>query len=129
MAPVDEKSGARHRRSSRSVAALALALALATAWAYAPIASNGFLTHDDQVYVTQNPVVQEGLTWHGVTWAFTSTEAANWHPLTWLSHMLDCELWGLDATAHHLMSLGLHVAATIAWLLLSWPRPRRRARR
>ncbi len=115
---VDEKGGTWRARSSRSVAALAVALALATAWAYAPIAANGFLTHDDQVYVTQNPVVQEGLTWHGVKWAFTSTEAANWHPLTWLSHMLDCELWGLDATAHHLMNLGLHIAATTAWLLL-----------
>lgn len=93
-------------------------LALATAWAYAPVASNGFLTHDDQLYVTQNPVVQAGLTWEGVRWAFTSTQAANWHPLTWLSHMLDCELWVLDARAHHLMNVALHIAATIAWLVL-----------
>jgi protein O-mannosyl-transferase len=110
--------GTRRAAARSAVVALAALLALTTAWAYAPIAANGFLTHDDQVYVTQNPVVQEGLTWHGVKWAFTSTHAANWHPLTWLSHMLDCELWGLDATAHHLMSLGLHIAATTAWLLL-----------
>jgi protein O-mannosyl-transferase len=118
VAAVDEKSETRRAASRSAILALAAVLALATAWAYAPIASNGFLTHDDQVYVTQNPVVQEGLTWHGVKWAFTSTEAANWHPLTWLSHMLDCELWGLDAAAHHLMSLGLHIVSTIAWLLL-----------
>jgi hypothetical protein len=28
-------------------------------------------------------------------WAFTSTHTGNWHPLTWLSHMLDCQFFGL----------------------------------
>jgi tetratricopeptide (TPR) repeat protein len=113
-----ETPGARLPPARGAVLALAAVLALVTLWAYAPVASNGFLTHDDQVYVTQNPVVQAGLTWEGLQWAFASTHAANWHPLTWLSHMLDCELWGLDARAHHWTNLGLHVAATLGWLLL-----------
>ncbi|MCK7509700.1 MAG: hypothetical protein MZV70_40425 [Desulfobacterales bacterium] len=51
-------------------------------------------THDDPHYVRDNVIVQNGLTWQGVRWAFTTTAMANWHPLTWLSYMLDCQLFG-----------------------------------
>ena len=67
-------------------------LALVTLLAYWPVARNGFVNYDDNEYVTENPVVQNGLTWAGVKWAFTTGHAGNWHPVTWLSHMLDCEL-------------------------------------
>jgi tetratricopeptide (TPR) repeat protein len=53
----------------------------------------------------------------GIVWAFTTGHAANWHPLTWLSHMLDCELWGLQPTAHHLTNLGLHVTNVVLLLV------------
>src|SRR5439155_16281252 len=68
-------------------------------------------------YVTQNANVSSGLAWNGTVWAFTTGYAANWHPLTWLSHMLDVQLFGLDAGAHHLISLALHILST---LLLFW---------
>jgi protein O-mannosyl-transferase len=54
-----------------------------------------------------------GLTWHGVAWAFTTEHAVNWHPLTWLSHMLDVQLYGLDAGAHHLTNLLFHIGNTL----------------
>jgi tetratricopeptide (TPR) repeat protein len=88
-------------------------LSAATVAAYASLRENGFVSLDDREYVLQNGFVRAGLTWEGVRWAMTSTAAANWHPLTWLSHMLDVELYGLDAFGHHTTSLALHVLASI----------------
>jgi tetratricopeptide (TPR) repeat protein len=66
------------------------------------------VNYDDPLYVTGNPQVRGGLTWHGVVWAFTSAHDSNWIPLTWLSHMLDCQLFGLASGAHHLSNVALH---------------------
>lgn len=44
--------------------------------------------------------------------AFTSAHAGNWHPLTWISHMLDCDLYGLNPAGHHLNNLLLHLINT-----------------
>jgi protein O-mannosyl-transferase len=89
---------------------LSLALVLVTVLLYLPVRWNQFINYDDPAYVTQNPVVKAGLTGPGVWLAFTSSHAVNWHPVTWLSHMLDCQLFGLDAGAHHLVSAALHAA-------------------
>ena len=80
--------------------------------------ANDFVRYDDQVYVTENVHVQRGLTWENVKWAFYTTTAANWHPLTMLSHMLDCELFGLKAWGHHLTNLLLHTANTFMVFLV-----------
>jgi hypothetical protein len=85
--------------------------------AYEPVWRNEFVNYDDDVYVTDNPWVKGGLTGESVKWAFTTTRASNWHPLTWLSHMLDCELFGVVAVWHHLMNLFFHMAGS---LLLFW---------
>ena len=97
---------------------IALLLALITLVAYLPVAHNSFLDYDDNDYVTNNHVVQHGLTWAGVKWAFTSWHAANWHPLTWLSHMLDCELFGLNVGAQHYVNVLFHTANAVLLLLL-----------
>ena len=89
------------------------ALALATLIAYEQVRYNSFVEYDDNVYVTENPYVLKGLTGESISWAFTTSYAANWHPLTWLSHMLDCQLFGTDAGWHHLTNLLLHVANTL----------------
>jgi len=94
-----------------------LAVLIATAWAYADVRHHGFFELDDPIYVAANPVVQAGLTREGFAWAFTNSYAT-WHPLTWLSLMLDCELFGVDAGAHHLVNLGLHLANTALLLAL-----------
>jgi tetratricopeptide (TPR) repeat protein len=80
---------------------------------YARVAGCSFINLDDSDYVTQNPRVQSGITWKGIVWAFTAGHAGNWHPLTWLSHMLDCQLYGMNPAGHHLTSFGLHVASTL----------------
>ena len=92
-------------------------LAVATFIAFEPARLNGFVNYDDDDYVTRNPQVSAGLTPESVRWAFTTPYMANWHPLTWLSHMLDCELFGLNPLRHHLTSLSFHIANT---LLLFW---------
>jgi tetratricopeptide (TPR) repeat protein len=87
-----------------------VALAVTSLAAYARVYNNEFISFDDDMYITTNPHVQVGLTWKGVKWAFTTTHVYNWHPLTWLSHMLDCQLFGLNAGAHHMTSVLLHIA-------------------
>ena len=72
-----------------------------------------FVNYDDHVYVYQNPIVSDGLTMHGIVWAFAHTHARNWHPLTTLSHMLDCEIFGLKAGGHHFINLLLHMLAVL----------------
>jgi len=90
------------------------AITLAVFW---PVSGNEFIAFDDTDYVTENPVVQAGLTWTGLRWAFGASHASNWHPVTWLSHMADCQLFGLKPGAHHLTSLGFHIAATLLLFL------------
>jgi tetratricopeptide (TPR) repeat protein len=80
---------------------------------YAQVRSHDFVNYDDPQYVTQNPEVRAGLTWHGVVWAFTSAHDSNWIPLTWLSHMLDGELFGLESGAHHFTNVALHAFGTL----------------
>jgi cytochrome c-type biogenesis protein CcmH/NrfG len=90
-------------------------LAAATIAVFWQVSWNGFVNLDDPAYVTHNPMVREGLTWAGVRWAFGDLhgEATYWHPVTWLSHMLDCQLFGLNPTGHHLTSLFLHTLNTV----------------
>lgn len=92
-------------------------LVLVTLLAYLPMLRNGFVNFDDKDYVTENPVVQRGITRPGIEWAFKSWHASNWHPVTWLSHMTDCELFRLNPAGHHLVNLLLHAANV--WLLFA----------
>ena len=98
--------------------AVCLVLAGVTLLVYAPVLRNGFVNYDDPDYIINNAHVKAGLTWNGVAWAFQSTEANNWHPLTWISHMADCQLFGLKPAGHHLTSLLLHTANTLLLFLL-----------
>lgn len=88
---------------------IALALSASVLVVFIQIVHHDFILYDDPLYVTENRRVQNGLTPEGVVWAFTTSHASNyWHPLTWLSHMLDCEVWGMWAGGHHLTNLLLH---------------------
>jgi tetratricopeptide (TPR) repeat protein len=89
------------------------ALAVATLAVYAQVAGHSFIDLDDPLYIRDNPIVAQGLTLRGIAWAFTTFHAANWHPLTWLSHMLDVELFGLDAGKHLLVNALIHVASAL----------------
>ena len=96
---------------------ICLALVLATFAVFHRLLGCKFVDYDDALYAFSNQYVKAGLTVESIKWAFTAKFAANWHPLTWLSHILDCQLFGLNPAGHHFTSLLLHIANT---LLLFW---------
>src|ERR1041384_8574265 len=77
---------------------------------YLPVLRFDFVDFDDNLYVTENSRVQQGLSVANVGWAFGGSHAAFWHPLAWLSHMLDCQIFGLNPAGHHFTALLLHAA-------------------
>ena len=97
---------------------LGLILLIATIGVFWQVQDHNFITLDDASYVTDNRHVRQGLTKAGFAWAFSTFHAANWHPLTWLSHMLDCQLYGLNPAGHHLTSLFFHVANILLLFLV-----------
>ncbi|MEW6378199.1 MAG: tetratricopeptide repeat protein [bacterium] len=96
---------------------ISLLLVLATYLAFAQVLGCGFVNFDDDQFVTANHHVRAGLTFQGIKWAFTTRHGGNCNPLAWLSHMMDCQLYGLNPGGHHLTSLLLHLLNT---LLLFW---------
>jgi len=101
---------------SRSQVVLVYLFLTAITWLiFGQTVRHEFVNFDDHVYVYDNPLVRGGLTINGIVGAFTHAHARNWHPLTTISHMLDCQLYGLNAGGHHFTNLALH---TIAVLLL-----------
>jgi hypothetical protein len=116
----DERSGTFMGASAgdgatekRTAIGMALLLAVVTVIAYIGVFRNDFVHYDDDIYVTENSHVRQGLSWDNVGWAFTTIHAYNWHPLTWLSHMLDVQLFGLNPAGHHFTNVFLHVLATL----------------
>jgi tetratricopeptide (TPR) repeat protein len=77
-----------------------------------------FVNYDDDDYVVRNAQVSRGLTLDGIAWSFTHVHSSNWHPLTWISHMLDCQFYGLNPGGHHLSNVLLHAATAILLFLV-----------
>jgi tetratricopeptide (TPR) repeat protein len=77
-----------------------------------------FVDFDDHVYVYENPSITRGLSVDGVIGAFTHAHAGNWHPLTTISHMLDCQLFGLKAGGHHFTNVLLHSIGVVLLFLV-----------
>jgi tetratricopeptide (TPR) repeat protein len=78
----------------------------------------GFINYDDDLNVYENATVQKGVSIEAVGWAFTHTQVANWIPLTTLSHMLDCQLFGLHAGGHHLVNVLWHAGNAVLLFLV-----------
>jgi protein O-mannosyl-transferase len=114
-------AGAPHPTPARlgtpAILGMCAALALVTFAAFWGLMSCGFVNFDDNVYVTEEPHVQAGLSWQGLEWAFTTNYFGFYYPLTWLSHMLDVQLFGMNAGMHHLTSLFLHVLGALLLFL------------
>ena len=128
---------------------ICLALVAIILVAYWGVWHYDFVYFDDPGYVTDNLDVIRGLPlfnnphkmwterrifnnpaqfWTSVSWSFTAFVQSNWHPLTWLSHMLDVQLYELNAGGHHVTNIILHSLNTLLlfWLLRtltgqSWP--------
>jgi len=97
---------------------ICLFLAIAVFIVFWQVKDHAFITYDDDEYVMNNIYVQKGLTLNGVRWAFGFNDVSYWHPLAWLSHMLDVQLYGMDAGGHHLTSVLFHLASCILLFLI-----------
>jgi tetratricopeptide (TPR) repeat protein len=92
-------------------------IVLAVAGVFGQTLGYDFVNFDDPSYVTENPYVYGGLRPDAVVWAFTRCHSGNWHPATWLSHMLDCQLFGLSPAGHHLTNVLWHASAAVVLFL------------
>ena len=106
-----------HTPRERRIWPAAALLGVLTFAAFAPAAHNGFTTLDDVQYIRENPQVRRGLTPQTALWALTTTENANWYPLQRLSHLVDVNLFGMQAGGHHLVSAAWHAAAAVLLFL------------
>jgi tetratricopeptide (TPR) repeat protein len=113
-----------HRINSQSIAvaetsgswvtfSICVCLALFTWGVFGQTLRYDFINYDDPRYVYENTRITSGLTIGGIAWAFTHIHSMNWHPITTMSHMLDCQLFGLRAGAHHFTNVFLHMVAVV----------------
>jgi len=109
------KANIRSHRFELIVCVFLIVMTLSVYW---QVLGYDFVNYDDDQYITENPSVREGLTKKSILWAFTSFHIGNWHPLTWISHMLDCELFGLKPGMHHLTNLIFHTINTLLLFLV-----------
>ena len=103
-----------------------LGLAAVTFGIYAQVIGHQFITYDDYWHIEENAMVNRGVTLAGLAWAFTTFYQANWHPLTWISHMIDSQLFGMNAGGHLLVNALIHAVNTLLvfWFLLRTTRTR-----
>jgi hypothetical protein len=101
---------------------LSLVLLLLTVVAYLPLWRNDFVDLDDDIYITTNSKVQQGITTSSFHWAWTNTLAPYWHPLTWLSLQFDAHFFSsrtesgevlLSPAAFHGQNLFWHCASVL----------------
>jgi hypothetical protein len=118
--PAPEKAATHVMARSRFPVWLpAVLLVLVTIALYWPATHHDFVQYDDNQYILDNTHVTGGLTLENARWAFRTGYAANWHPVTWLSHMADCQLFGLNPWGHHLTNLLFHALnAALVFVLL-----------
>jgi protein O-mannosyl-transferase len=114
---MDDSQSKCQTRPAGLVPAICLFLAAITFVVFGQTLHHDFAAYDDSTYVYDNPVVQKGLTLKGAIWALTYEDIGHWHPLTWLTHMADCQLYGLKPGGHHLTNVLLHVATVILLFL------------
>ena len=98
---------------------ICISLAVLTWVVFGQLLQYDFINYDDPRYVYENTNITNGLTIGGIAWAFTHIHSMNWHPLTTISHMLDCQLYGLKPGAHHFTNVLLHsIVAILLFLVL-----------
>jgi Flp pilus assembly protein TadD len=80
---------------------------------YSQVRNFAFLSFDDSQELLGNPHVRDGFSFDGMRWAFTTGYASNWFPVTWFSHMLDFQLFAMDAGWHHLTNVLIHALSAV----------------
>lgn len=75
---------------------------------YFPVMENDFHRWDDDVYVRQNERIQKGINFENIVWAFSTNYFGFYYPMTWLSHMADCQIYGLNPKGHYFTNILIH---------------------
>ena len=101
-----------------TVRAICISLVCLTWLVFGKTVRFDFVNCDDDTYVTENPLISRGISSEGIAKAFSSTHSSNWHPLTTLSHMLDCQVFGLNPAGHHFINVLLHSIAVVLLFLV-----------
>ena len=104
---------ARKAPNRGQIIAIYLFLGLITLAVFSQTIRYNFVNFDDDLYVYDARQIKAGLTLEGIAAAFTTPHARNWHPFTTISHMLDCQLYGLKAGGHHATNMLLHILAVL----------------
>ena len=108
------QSPALHRRNLPWVTACICACLFVLTWVvFGQTLRYDFVNYDDPRYVYQNTRITSGINVANVAWAFSHIHSENWHPLTTITHMLDCQLHGLNASWHHFTNVLLHSFAVV----------------
>jgi Flp pilus assembly protein TadD len=113
-----DPSSAHDRSNPWLLAAVAIFLGAIVWIIFGQTLHHGFINFDDGDYVVKNARVNRGLSIDGILWAFTHSHAGNWHPLTWISHMIDCQIFGLNPAGHHAVNVGIHGLTSILLFLV-----------
>ncbi len=108
----------RSAQHDRSLVIVCVVLAALTWFVFGQTIWFPFVDFDDPHYIYENPEITRGLSAHGIGWAFTHVVGGNWHPLTTISHMIDCQLFGLNAGGHHFTNVLLHTIAVLSLFLV-----------
>ena len=118
-APVSNQSTDRPKTNRRWLSISVCIFLAALTWiVFGQTLWHEFVNYDDVSYLYGNSAVRNGISLRGIVWAFTHVHSENWHPLTTISHMLDCQLYGLKAGGHHFTNVLLHTTAVILLFLV-----------
>lgn len=111
---INRQSTTLQKRSRRwKTICICAGLAVATWAVFGQTLHYDFVNYDDPSYVYQNARIASGINVANIAWAFSHVHSENWHPLTTITHMLDCQLHGLNAGWHHFTNVLLHVIAVV----------------
>src|SRR4029453_5838856 len=110
----------------RTTALVCCVLAGLTFLIFAQALRFGFIALDDNLFVDPNPALEAGLSWRGLSWAFTANlthldgRAEYWEPLTLVTRLADYQFFGFTPWGHHLTSLLIHLATGLALFGALW---------
>lgn len=88
---------------------LYIILALIILIIYWKLQTYEFLNYDDNDFVIENEYIRDGFSAKSLSYAFTDMNSGIWLPVTWLSHIFDCQLFGLNPMGHHWNNLIFHI--------------------
>lgn len=101
-----------------AAAAIAALLCAAVLLAYSPAFDNSFVLWDDQLYVTENPLVADP-TWRNLARLVRAVVALNWHPVTMSSLWVNAKIWGASSAGHFIAgNVAVHLLNTVLVFLL-----------